>query len=87
QIRGKIESILQASGRELVPFNESHLCCGSAGTYSILQKTMAEQLRDRKLQHIEAGQPDMIVTANIGCLMHLQAGTDIPVRHWIELLV
>jgi glycolate oxidase iron-sulfur subunit len=87
QIRGKIESILQASGRELVPFNESHLCCGSAGTYSILQKTMADQLRDRKLQHIEAGQPDMIVTANIGCLMHLQAGTDIPVRHWIELLV
>ena len=87
QIRGKIESILQASGRELATFNESHLCCGSAGTYSILQKTMAGQLRDRKLQHIEAGKPDVIVTANIGCLMHLQSGTGIPVKHWIELLV
>jgi glycolate oxidase iron-sulfur subunit len=87
QVRGKIESILEASGRELVSFNEPHLCCGSAGTYSILQKSMATQLRDRKLQHIEGAQPDMIVTANIGCLLHLQSGTGIPVRHWIELLV
>jgi len=87
QIRGKVESILQASGKQLVAFQESHLCCGSAGTYSILQKTMAEQLRDRKLQHIESAQPDVIVTANIGCLLHLQSGTRIPVRHWIELLV
>jgi glycolate oxidase iron-sulfur subunit len=87
QIRGKVESILQASGKQLVGFEESHLCCGSAGTYSILQKTMAEQLRDKKLVNIESAQPDVIVTANIGCLLHLQSGTDIPVRHWIELLV
>ena len=87
QIRGKIESILQASGRELVAFRESHLCCGSAGTYSILQKNLAEQLRDRKLEHITAAQPDVIATANIGCLLHLQSGSGVPVKHWIELLV
>jgi glycolate oxidase iron-sulfur subunit len=87
QITGIVESILKASGRQLVAFQESHLCCGSAGTYSILQKSMAEQLRDRKLKHIETGQPDVIATANIGCLLHLQSGTDIPVKHWVELLV
>jgi glycolate oxidase iron-sulfur subunit len=87
RIRGKVESILQASGRQLVSFQESHLCCGSAGTYSILQKSMAEQLRDRKLQNIQSVQPDVIVTANIGCLLHLQSGTRIPVKHWIELMV
>jgi len=87
QVRGKVESILEASGRQLVTFQESHLCCGSAGTYSILQKSMAEQLRDRKLQNIQAERPDVIATANIGCLLHLQSGTDIPVRHWVELLV
>jgi glycolate oxidase iron-sulfur subunit len=87
QIRGKVESLLQASGRQLVSFQESHLCCGSAGTYSILQKTMAEQLRDRKVQHIESAQPDVIATANVGCLLHLQSGTHIPVKHWIEMLV
>jgi glycolate oxidase iron-sulfur subunit len=87
KIRGKVESLLQASGWQLVSFQESHLCCGSAGTYSILHKAMAEQLRDRKLQNIASAQPDVIVTANIGCLLHLQSGTDIPVRHWIELLV
>lgn len=87
QVTGKVESILEASGRQLVAFQESHLCCGSAGTYSILQKSMAEKLRDRKLNNIEPEQPDVIATANIGCLLHLQSGTDIPVKHWIELLV
>ena len=87
QIRGIVESLLQASGMQLVSFQESHLCCGSAGTYSILQKTMAGQLRDRKLQHIESAQPDVILTANIGCLLHLQSGTHIPVKHWIEMLL
>ena len=87
QIRGKVESILQSSGRQLVNFQEAHLCCGSAGTYSILQKSMAEKLRDRKLKNIEPAQPDVIATANIGCLLHLQSGTSIPVKHWIELLV
>ncbi len=87
QVTGLVESILKASGRQLVAFQESHLCCGSAGTYSILQKSMAEQLRDRKLKNIETEQPDVIATANIGCLLHLQSGTDIPVKHWVELLV
>jgi len=87
QISGTIESILQASGRELVAFAEPHLCCGSAGTYSILQKNLAVQLRDRKLENITAGHPDVIATANIGCLLHLQSGSGIPVKHWIELLV
>jgi len=87
QVTGKVESILEASGRQLVAFQESHLCCGSAGTYSILQKSMAEKLRDRKLNNIEPEQPDVIATANIGCQLHLQSGTNIPVKHWIELLV
>ena len=87
QVHGKVEAILTASGLNLAAFNESHLCCGSAGTYSILQKTMADKLRDRKLSNIEAAEPEVITTANIGCLLHLQGGTDIPVRHWIELLV
>jgi glycolate oxidase iron-sulfur subunit len=65
---------------------EKHLCCGSAGTYSILQPAIANQLKARKLGHLQAGAPEMIVTANIGCLTHLQSGTRIPVRHWVELL-
>ena len=87
QVRGKVEAILEAAGLRLVSFDESHLCCGSAGTYSILQKSMADELRDRKLSHIRAVKPDVIATANIGCLLHLQGGTDTRVRHWIELLV
>lgn len=87
QVRGKAESILENAGMQLVPFEESHLCCGSAGTYSILQASMAAQLRERKLGNILSEKPDVIATANIGCLLHLQSGTDIPVRHWVELLV
>jgi glycolate oxidase iron-sulfur subunit len=87
QVRGKAEAILEKAGLKLVPFEESHLCCGSAGTYSILQKSMAERLRARKLDHILDQKPDVIATANIGCLLHLQSGTDIPVKHWVELLV
>ena len=87
QINGKVEAILSASGHKLVPFTDTHLCCGSAGTYSILQKDFATRLRDNKLQNIEHSHPDLIVTANIGCLLHLQSGTRVPVRHWIELLV
>ena len=62
------------------------MCCGSAGTYSILQPEISNQLRERKLGHLQARQPEMIATANIGCLTHLQSGTATPVRHWIELL-
>ena len=66
--------------------SESHLCCGSAGTYSVLQPELAYPLRDRKLGHLSQLQPSAIVSANIGCITHLQSGTGIPVRHWVELL-
>ena len=65
---------------------EAHLCCGSAGTYSVLQPDTAEALRDRKLGHLMAKQPSTIVSANIGCITHLQSGSDVPVRHWIEVV-
>jgi glycolate oxidase iron-sulfur subunit len=65
---------------------ESHLCCGSAGTYSVLQPGLAGRLRDRKLRNLAALRPDCIVSANIGCILHLQSGTTTPVRHWVEVL-
>ena len=86
QIRGRIEALLTRSGYELTPVRDAHLCCGSAGTYSLLQPAMAGELRARKLAALHEGLPLSIATANIGCLSHLQAGTDTPVRHWIELL-
>ncbi len=87
KITNQVEHLLQQAGFELVPFSESHLCCGSAGTYSITQKSLSRQLRDRKLQHLHAAEPERIVTANIGCQTQLQSGTDIPVVHWLQLLV
>ncbi|HEY6966461.1 MAG TPA: glycolate oxidase subunit GlcF [Burkholderiales bacterium] len=84
QLRGQVEALLRAAGHELTPVAESHLCCGSAGTYSILQPELAQQLRTRKLTALVAGSPDVIATANIGCLAHLQGET--PVQHWIEIL-
>ena len=66
--------------------NESHLCCGSAGTYSVLQPELAYALRDRKLGHLDQLQPTAIVSANIGCITHLQSGSALPVRHWVEVL-
>jgi glycolate oxidase iron-sulfur subunit len=86
QLRGKVEALLQSAGYELAPVADGHLCCGSAGTYSILQPELSAQLRERKLSALAAGGPGVIATANIGCLAHLQAGTSTPVRHWIELL-
>ena len=86
QIRGRVEAILAAAGYELVPVNDAHLCCGSAGTYSLLQAPIAEELRRRKLAALQAGGPQTIATANIGCLSHLQGAAERPVRHWIELL-
>jgi glycolate oxidase iron-sulfur subunit len=86
QIRGKVEALLRAAGCELTPVGEGHLCCGSAGTYSILQPELSGRLRERKLAALGAGGPDIIVTANIGCLAHLQGGTPTPVKHWVELL-
>ena len=86
KIRGKVERVLQALGFELTPVVDSHLCCGSAGTYSILQPDLANALKANKLHALEAGAPAQIATANIGCLTHLASGTRTPVRHWIELL-
>jgi glycolate oxidase iron-sulfur subunit len=84
RIRGVVESMLTAVGAEVLPFNESHLCCGSAGTYSLLQPELANQLRQRKLQALLAGRPDTILSANIGCITHLAAAASVPVQHWIE---
>ena len=86
QIRGKVEGVLRAAGVDVQLCADSHLCCGSAGTYSVLQADLSYQLRDNKLAKLQATAPDMIVSSNIGCLTHLQSGTDTPVRHWIELI-
>jgi glycolate oxidase iron-sulfur subunit len=86
QIRGKAEALLRAAGYELTPVADGHLCCGSAGTYSLLQPELSGQLKARKLAALQAGGPQAIATANIGCLTQLQGGTAIPVKHWIELL-
>jgi glycolate oxidase iron-sulfur subunit len=86
QIRGVVEPLLARAGYALTAVPDAHLCCGSAGTYSILQPALGNALRARKQAALHSGQPETIVTANIGCLMHLQAGAHVPVRHWIELL-
>jgi glycolate oxidase iron-sulfur subunit len=86
RITGRVEALLQRVGYELVPVHDAHLCCGSAGTYSLLHPQIANDLRARKLQSLEANSPEVIATANIGCLTHLQAKSRAPVRHWIELL-
>ncbi|MBI3285900.1 MAG: glycolate oxidase subunit GlcF [Burkholderiales bacterium] len=86
QIRGKVEGLLRAVGVDVQLCADSHLCCGSAGTYSVLQPKLAYQLRDNKLNNLLATKPDRILSANIGCLTHLQSGTATPVQHWIELL-
>jgi glycolate oxidase iron-sulfur subunit len=87
QLRGGVETHLAELGFEVgLAVQESHLCCGSAGTYSVLQPELATQLRDRKLKNLAPLQAQVIVSANIGCLQHLQSGTATPVRHWIEVL-
>ena len=87
QLRGGVEQYLGALGFDIkVSNNEAHLCCGSAGTYSVLQPEIAYQLRDRKLANLGDMAPEMIVSANIGCITHLQSGTATPVRHWVEVL-
>jgi glycolate oxidase iron-sulfur subunit len=86
KIRGEIETLLLSLGVDLVPVRDAHLCCGSAGTYSILHPELAGQLRENKIAALTQGAPDEIVTANIGCQTHLQGATDRPVRHWIELV-
>ena len=87
RLRGGVETGLASLGFEVgVALNEAHLCCGSAGTYSVLQPELATALRDRKLVNLKELAPEAIVSANIGCIQHLQSGTTTPVRHWIEVL-
>ena len=87
QLRGGVETHLSALGFNVrVALNEPHLCCGSAGTYSVLQPELSYQLRDRKLGHLAELEPQVIVSANVGCIQHLQTGTGTPVRHWVEVL-
>lgn len=86
KITGVVEALLTLAGHVVLPVGEAHLCCGSAGTYSLLEPEISNALRDRKLAHLAAPQPEVIATANIGCLTHLQSSSHIPVRHWIELL-
>ncbi len=81
-----VEGILEKLGFDLTPIPNKHFCCGSAGTYSVLQKTLSRQLLANKVNALESGSPDLIATANIGCLLHLQSGSGKPVKHWIELL-
>jgi glycolate oxidase iron-sulfur subunit len=86
QIRGKVEGVLHAAGVDVVLCVDNHLCCGSAGAYSVLQPEIAQALRDRKLASLAATGAEEIVSANIGCQAHLQSGTETPVMHWVELL-
>lgn len=86
KLGGAVESVLQRLGFDLAAVPDAHLCCGSAGTYSITQPELAERLRNNKLDALESGKPEMIVTANIGCQTHLNGAGRTPVRHWIELV-
>ena len=86
QIRGKVEEVLRAVGVDVKLCADSHLCCGSAGTYSVLQPELSYKLRDNKLSSLKATGAEEIVSANIGCLTHLQSGTDTRVSHWVELI-
>jgi glycolate oxidase iron-sulfur subunit len=87
KLKGGVETHLAALGFNVKAAScEAHLCCGSAGTYSVLQPELSYQLRDRKLGHLNEMKPQAILSANIGCITHLQSGTELPVRHWVEVL-
>jgi len=86
QLKNVVEPILSRLGFELTPVPDAHLCCGSAGTYSITQPELSRRLRDDKLAALQSGGPDLIATANIGCQLHLEVGAERPVVHWLELL-
>ncbi|MDF2489666.1 MAG: protein of unknown function cysteine-rich region domain protein [Pseudomonas sp.] len=86
KLGGAVEDLLVRLGFTLTPVPDSHLCCGSAGTYSLTQPVLARQLRDNKLAALQSGNPEIIVTANIGCQSHLGSGSRIPVRHWVEIV-
>ena len=86
KITGLVEGILERAGYRLLEVNDAHLCCGSAGTYSLLQPALSHALRDNKLQALQAPEPDAIATANVGCQTHLAAASRVPVMHWLELV-
>jgi glycolate oxidase iron-sulfur subunit len=87
QLKGGVEKHLAELGFAIQVANtEAHLCCGSAGTYSVLNPEISTTLRDRKLGHLDALKPKAILSANVGCITHLQSGTDVPVKHWVEVL-
>jgi len=86
KVKGAVEALLISLGATVPPVGESHFCCGSAGTYSVLQPDLSIQLRDRRLGHLQTPEPDAILSANIGCITHLQSGTGTRVMHWIEWL-
>ena len=84
KLKGRVEALLGELGFDLAPVTDAHLCCGSAGTYSILQPEISAQLKQNKIKALTAQSPAQILTANIGCQTHLQSATRLPVRHWIE---
>ena len=86
RVAGRVEALLEAAGCTLTPTSEATLCCGSAGTYSILQPALSGELRRRKIEALTGSGPEVIATANIGCLEHLRAESPVPVRHWIEIV-
>ena len=86
RLNGVVESILRDAGFTLTAVPDPHLCCGSAGTYSLLQPEISRRLRDDKVRALESGAPEVVATANIGCLAQLESGAAVPVVHWIELL-
>jgi len=86
RVAGRIEALLEAAGCTLTPTSDATLCCGSAGTYSILQPELSAELRRRKIAALTGGGPEVVATANIGCLEHLRAASPVPVRHWIEIV-
>ena len=86
KLNGVVENILRNAGFTLTDVPDPHLCCGSAGTYSILQAKLSQQLLDNKLSALQNGQPDLIATANIGCQMHMASKSQLPVKHWLEVI-
>jgi glycolate oxidase iron-sulfur subunit len=86
KLGGTVEAILRRCGYELTPVADSHLCCGAAGSYTLLQARLSGQLLDNKLAALQEGKPELIASANVGCQMHLASASDVPVKHWIELL-
>jgi glycolate oxidase iron-sulfur subunit len=86
KLGGTVEAILQRCGYELTPVADSHLCCGAAGTYTLLQAKLSQQLLNNKLAALQNGKPEVIASANVGCQMHLASASGLPVKHWVELL-